>query len=83
MIDYRERESLRGISKFKRLITILKPDGTMRSILTIDNLYTYTANEYRIALQQAGFSTATVYGDYREDTKEAPSSPRIVVVAHA
>lgn len=83
MIDYREYESLRGIVLFKRLITIIRPDGSTRSYLTIDRVYMYTANEYRLALLQAGFRSIEVYGGYSRGEKDAASSRRIVIVARA
>ena len=81
IVDYSETKSLRQERVLKRVITIIKPGGETKTILSVDKLYLYSPGEYKLVLKHAGFRKVDLYGSYSRDTRSASSSSRVVVVA--
>ena len=82
MVDYREVDPFAQTMRFKRLVNVLREGRLVKTVLVDDPIYLYTVNEYKLALEQAGFEVAAVYKGYGE-LKGCPSDRRIVVVARA
>lgn len=81
LIDFKELEDVTGVLWFKRLILILKPDGSVRAHLMSDKLRSYTAQELKLACKEVGFEFCRVYGDMRVTEEEPTSARRLFLVA--
>jgi len=82
LIDYREVDPFAQTMRFKRLVHVIREGRLVKVVLVDDLLYLYTVNEYKLALERAGFEVVTVYRGYG-DVKGCPSEGRIVVVGRA
>jgi SAM-dependent methyltransferase len=82
LVDYHEVDPLAQTLRFKRLVHVMREGKLAKAVLVDDLLYLYTVNEYRLALERAGFEVAAVYRGYG-DLRGCPSDRRIVAVARA
>ncbi len=61
MNDWREVEDwVKPVIVFKREVRVVSPDGSVRSYVVSDRLRMYTALEFTLAAEEAGFSDAKV-----------------------
>ncbi len=82
LIDYREVDPVAQTMRFKRLVHIMREGKLAKVVLVDDLLYLYTVNEYKLAMERAGFEVVAVYKGYQE-VRGCPSERRIVVVGRA
>ncbi len=81
IIDWRELEDVNAIVHFKRVVMMLKPDGTSRTYSMHDRLRLYTAHELKTAAKEAGFSHVRIYGDFKLSDEEPRNANRLFLVA--
>jgi len=81
MIDYKELENVTGILYFKRLIMIIKPNGTVRVYHMNDKLRLYTAHEFKTVCYKVGFEEVIIYGDMKITEEEPKNARRLFLVA--
>ena len=63
--DWREVEPAFQKLHFKRLVQIIKPDGSVRAFMVDDELNIYTPREMRL-LAEKHFRKVKIYGDLHE-----------------
>lgn len=81
MIDYREIENVAAIVHFKRVITVVKPDGSSKTYFMNDKIRLYTARELKTSAKNVGFTYVKIYGDLKWAEEEPKNASRLFLVA--
>jgi len=81
IIDYREVENVTAVVYFKRIITIVKPDGSSKTYFMNDKIRLYTAYELKTSAKDVGFNYVKIYGDLNWAEEELKNANRLFLVA--